>query len=165
MDMDQVFGYIRSKVGSIGLVANATDQVRQKCRMSMQGIGGLKCVLVNIDQVFRDRPSQKKCDFVLFLENSSGRLLVVPIELKNTRVEPSDVCAQLQVGASYAAQVVPQGIECICVPVVIHGKKIHSTQRDSLNKKKVMFRKNKLTIKTGKCNLPRNLYNAISASI
>ena len=165
MDMDQIFGHIRSKVGSFGLVANATDQVLDKCKMSMQGIAGLKCVLVDIDEVFHDRPSQKRCDFVLFLANSSGHLLVVPIELKNTRVKPSDVCAQLQEGASYAAHVIPQGIESICVPVVIHGRNIPSTQRDSLNKKKVIFRKNKSTIKTVKCNLPRNLFNAISASM
>lgn len=164
MDMDRVFGHIRSRIDSDCLVTNARDQIRDGCKMSMQGIAEKKCILVDVDVAFRNRPSEKRCDFILFVESLGGHLMVVPIELKNTRVEPSSLCAQLQAGASYAAGIIPQGIQCICVPVVIHGKKIPTRQRDSLGKEKVSFRKTRSSIKTVRCDISRNLFNAISAS-
>lgn len=42
MDMDRVFGHIRSRIDSDCLVTNARDQIRDGCKMSMQGIAEKK---------------------------------------------------------------------------------------------------------------------------
>lgn len=162
MDTGNVIGRIRSQVDSAALVSTTRDVQRSGCRLSLQGISGSNAVLVDVDRVSSHRFGGKRCDFVLFLENSTGHLFVILIELKNTRVEPSDVCAQLQAGAHYASTIIPKGVHCRCVPVVIHGKSIHTNQRRSLSKKRVTFQKNSRVIKTEKCNLDGNLMRAIS---
>lgn len=162
MDMNEIADHIRSHVNSSALICAGKDLQRSGCRLSMQGITTGKFILVDIDRVTGYRFVGKTCDFVLFLEDSRGDLIVAPIELKNTRIEPSDVNAQLQGGANYASRIVPSGIRCSFVPVVIHGKTIHDNQRRSLNKKRVTFQKQKRIIRIAKCNRDGNLFTAIS---
>ena len=165
MKIDRVFELIQARVGSAERFCCVGDQVRSKCKMSMEGIVERKYILVDVDRVYEHLPTETRCDFVLFLEGVNGTLVVVPIELKNTRIEPSSVLKQLQAGAHYASRVVPSGVECICIPVIVRGKTIHSQQLASLNKKKVRFRKENLTIKTVMCNRQKNILNAVSGLI
>lgn len=162
MKIERVFELVQARIGSAELFCCEGDQVRSKCRMSMQGIVGRKYILVDIDRVYENRPTETRCDFVLFLEGVNGALAVVPIELKNTRIEPSSVLRQLQAGSNYASRVVPSGVDCICIPVIVHGKTIHPQQLASLNKKKVRFHKENLTIRTVMCNRPKNILTAVS---
>lgn len=165
MGMDEIVDHIRSHVESSALISAGKDLQRSGCRLSMQGISTRKFVLVDVDRVTGYRFVGKRCDFVLFLEHTKGDLIVSPIELKNTRIEPSAVNAQLQGGANYASSIVPSGIRCRCVPIVIYGKAIHPIQRRSLNKKRVIFQKYRRIIRTVKCNRDGNLLSAISQSL
>ncbi len=88
-------------------------------------------------------------------------LFAVPLELKGGGVDASEVCAQLQGGADFAHRFVPKAFEAVCHPVLFHGGSIHPKQRKTLNRAKVRFRGRQLTIKTARCNRPRNLALAL----
>ena len=88
-------------------------------------------------------------------------LVAAPIELKSGDVDASTASEQLQRGASFADRVAPAGSETVCRPILFHGKGIHSQQRKALNRAKVLFRGQRLTIKTARCNRPRNLAQAL----
>lgn len=73
MGMDEIVDHIRSHVDSSALICAGKDLRRSGCRLSMQGISSAgKFVLVDVDRVTGYRFVGKRCDFVLFLENSKG---------------------------------------------------------------------------------------------
>lgn len=161
MNIDELLDQIEASVEPKALIHSTTTLQRSGCKLSLRGMSHKKFVLVDIDEALDDRFTGKKCDFLLFT-SQADRVLVVPIELKNTKIEPSHVCAQLQAGANYASRIIPPGVRCSCVPVVVYGKSFHPEQRRSLSKKRVNFQKGKRIIRTAKCNQDRNLANALS---
>lgn len=121
-------------------------------------------IVVDADRAFPAHGVQgKRCDFLLFFVVAGADTLVAaPIELKSGEVDASTASEQLQRGASFADRVAPAGSETVCRPILFHGKGIHSQQRKALNRAKVLFRGQRLTIKTARCNRPRNLAQALS---
>lgn len=120
-------------------------------------------VVVDVDLAFpAHNISGKKCDFILFLFESPGRFLSVPVELKSGNVNASEAHEQLQRGADFADSIVPKSVNPICSPVLFRGKKrIHERQLKILNRSKVRFRGKQLTIKIARCNQPGNLALAL----
>ena len=67
-----------------------------------------------------------------------------------------DAAKQLQGGAHFAARFTSPS-ETDCLPVLFHGKGLDRIERDRLNRAKIIFRGRKLTVRTARCNAPRNL--------
>ena len=83
------------------------------------------------------------------------------MELKRGSGDASRVSEQLQQGAKFAERFAPQEFESQCRPILFHGKQLHRKERKGLNRTKVKFRGRDCTIKTARCNRPRNLANAL----
>ena len=165
MTRNDVLDRIRSKVGT----SNVSDSCsRDKCRVNMTGVPAPR-VVVDVDCAFPPgRAEGSQCDYVLFfVASGAGRLVAAPIELKSGGVDASTATAQLQQGARVVERVVkevsPAESDTVCLPILFHGKSIHPQQRKALNRAKVRFRDQDLTIKTARCGRPRNLAQALSA--
>ena len=119
-------------------------------------------VVVDADLAFpAHKICGKKCDFILFLFENAGKLLTVPVELKSGNVDASEAHEQLQQGADFASRVMTSAAKSICRPILIHDKSLHPQQRKTLNRAKVRFRGQQITIRTARCNRPRNLALAL----
>ena len=103
----------------------------------------------------------KRCDFIVFLPGTDGKLVAAPIELKSGKVDVSDAVRQLQKGSAFAERFVAEEPEVTCRPILFHGGRIQSKERSTLNRKKILFRGVKLTVKTKRCGRPRNLADAL----
>lgn len=162
--MKEVLNEIRSQVGK----ENLSDSCkRDGCRVSLEGVPSRR-VVVDTDKAFPAHEIEgNRCDYVLFFANpATNTLLAVPIELKSGGVDSaSEVSEQLQGGADFAERFAPEVIESLCLPVLFHGRKIHEKQRKTLNRSKVRFRGRQLTIKTARCNRPKNLASALGDDV
>ena len=101
------------------------------------------------------KPRARKCDY-LFLAADTDRpgLLVVPLELKSTGLNPAGVESQLEAGAGVAEQIV-RGISPVrFVPVAVHGGRVHRRAHRELKKKRVSFRGISNSIVTMPCGTP-----------
>ena len=161
--MSKVLDIIRSQVGAENL---STSCKRGKCRVFLEGVPSQR-VLVDADLA---NPAHKiegqRCDFVLFfISKGKETLVTVPMELKGGNVDASEASEQLRQGAVFADRFTPKNSLVSCRPVLFHGKGIHPKQRKTLNRAKVLFRGLKLTIKTERCNRPRNLARALGDDI
>lgn len=160
MDIPEILDQVRSNVGPDNL---ATSLVRKKCSISMVDIPSQR-VLVDVDLAFRSlgRTQGKRCDYILFFGSTQDYLIAVPMELKRGTIHASYVANQLEGGVNFAAELAPPGIQCLCVPLVVHGRSIDRHQRKILSDRKIMFRKRRMSIRTTSCNKEKNLANALS---
>ena len=97
----------------------------------------------------------RKCDY-LYLAADSDRptMLVVPLELKSTGLNPARVESQLQAGAAVAEQVV-SGISPVrFVPVAVHGGRVHRRSYQELRTKRIRSRNGSSQIVTMPCGSP-----------
>ncbi len=157
--MNDILSTIRSRVGE----ENLSDSCRKNgCRVSMEGVSRCR-VIVDADLAFPAHDvSSGRCDYIVFLADSDSNAFVVPLELKGGGVDASEVVVQLQRGADFADLFVPETDGDIpLLPVLFHSRSIHPNQRKTLNRTKIRFRGRDLTIKTGRCNHPRNLANLL----
>ena len=158
--MNEVLDKIRSQVGTENLSNSCR---RDGCRVSMEDVPSCQ-VVIDADRAFPAHRVEegKRCDYVLFFTNTGQDILfAVPMELKSGGVDASEVSEQLQRGAEFADRFVPRAFRTICHPVLFHGRKVHPKQRKTLNRAKVLFRGRQLTIKTARCNQPKNLARAL----
>ena len=161
--MNEVLDKIRTQVGA----ENLSDSCRRdRCQVSMEEIPSRR-IVADADRAFpAHRMEGKRCDYVLFfISAAKDTLFAVPMELKSGGVDASEVFEQLQRGAEFADLFVPKAFRTICHPVLFHGKSIHPKQRKTLNRAKVLFRGRQLTIKTARCNQPRNLARALGDEV
>ena len=161
--MNEVLDRIRSQVGAENL---SDSYIRDGCRVSMEDVPSRR-VVADVDRAFpAHRMEGKRCDYVLFfISAAKDTLFAVPMELKSGGVDASEVSTQLQRGAEFAERFAPSAFRSICHPVLFHGKSIHPKQRKTLNRAKVRFRGRQLTIKTARCNQPRNLARALGDDV
>lgn len=160
MDIPEILDQVRSNAGPDNL---AKSLVREKCSISMVDIPS-QHVLVDVDLAFESlgRTQDKRCDLILFFGSIQDYLIAVPMELQRGTIHASDVANQLEGGVRFAAQLAPTGIQCLCVPLVVHGRSIDRHQRKILSDRKIMFRKRRMSIRTTSCNKEKNLANALS---
>ena len=119
-------------------------------------------IVVDADAAFPfHKVRGKKCDFILFLYENAEELLTSPVELKGGHVDASEAQEQLQRGADFASRFLPPDVGSLCIPILIHNKSLHSKQRATLNRTKIQFRGQMLTIKTARCKDRRNLALAL----
>ena len=119
-------------------------------------------IVVDADKAFEaHRHGGKRCDFVLFVLECGRKLVAAPIELKSGSVEVSDALEQLQEGAAFAERFTPQASRAVCRPILFHGARLHRDDRKRLNRGKIRFRGVNFTVKTKRCNRPRNLADAL----
>ena len=154
MSRGEVLDTIRSRVGEENL---SSSHGREGCRVYMDGVPSSR-ITVDADLAFPAHGIEgSRCDLILFLLDTEGRLLTVPMELKSGNVDASEAHGQLQQGANFAARVALQGIESVCHPILFYGKRIHQKQLRTLNRLKVSYRGQRLTVKIARCNRPGNL--------
>ena len=158
MNRSEVLDTIRSRVREENL---SQSHRREGCRVYMDGVPSTR-ITVDADLAFpAHRIEGGRCDFILFLLDSDGKLLTVPMELKGGNVDASEAHGQLQQGANFAMHVALQGIDSVCHPILFYGKRIHQKQLRTLNRLKVSFRGQRLTVKIARCNRPGNLALAL----
>ena len=146
---------VRAAIGEESLSQNCS---RDGCRGYLTGIPAARLIW-DVDKAISS-PSVR-CDFVLFVFQGNGEdTIAAPIELKSGGVDVSEVISQLIKGASIAYQMLP---DALCVPILIHGKKIHKSQRDKLIRAKISFGNSKFTIKTARCADKQNLKKVLFA--
>ena len=160
MDIPEILDQVRSNVGHGNL---AKSLVREKCSISMVDIPSQR-VLIDVDLAFESlgRTQSKRCDYILFFGSTQDYLIAVPMELKRGTIHASDVANQLAGCVNFAAELAPPGIQCWCVPLVVHGRSIDRHQRKILSARKIKFRKRSISIRTTSCNEEKNLANALS---
>lgn len=162
MNVDEILSGIRSRVGTDNLTKTCS---RDGCRVSMEDVPTSR-VLVNADRAFSAHNTEgKRCDYVLFFIGASkDTLVMVPMELKRGKIDASAASEQLQRGTEFADRFTPDhsGVNPTCHPILFHGKPIHEKERKDLNRAKVKFRNQQLTIKTARCNQPRNLSRVLN---
>jgi len=154
----EVLDTIRARVGERNL---SRSHRREGCRVYLDGVPSPR-ITVDADLAFPDHSFEgSRCDLIYFLVNSDGNLLTVPAELKAGNVDASEVHRQLQQGANFALRVALRGMESKCIPVLFHGKGIHPKQLRTLNRLKVSFGGQRLTIMIARCNRRGNLANSL----
>ena len=157
--MDDILGYIRDKIGAENCSRSCS---RDKCGVDLSDITTAR-VIANADSkgLVSFFPG-KRCDFILFLENSAGTVVIVPLELKHGKAEAQSTAEQLQAGASFAEGMIPESSCPVCHPILFHGRRLHPVQLKELNRAKIHFLGLKLTIQTAKCGQMGNLARALS---
>ena len=147
----------------MGVENLATSCKESGCEASLTDVPFPR-VVVSANKAFpAHKMGGKRCDYILFFMNvSEDTLVTAPIELKGDRVNASEVSEQLQRGADFVNCLAPATFDCDCHPILFHNSSIHPADRKRLNRAKVQFRGINLTIKTARCNRPKNLANALS---
>ena len=166
MNVGEILSGIRSRVGT----ENLSETCRKDgCRVSMKDVPTSR-IVVDADRAFPAHNVEgKRCDYVLFfIDTAADTLVIVPMELKSGRVnasEASKASKQLQAGAEFANRFTRghSGVKPTCHPILFYGKGIHPMERKALNRAKVTFQNQKLTIKTARCNQPENLSRVLTS--
>ena len=155
--MSDVLDGIRSAVGERNLSQSLS---RDECGVDDTGLPDQR-IIVDADLAFlAHRWEGSRCDFIIFFLDADERHVVtVPLELKSGWAYPEPVSDQLQGGADFAARFAP--CNAVCRPVLLRGKGINLWE---LNRAKVKFRGQPMTIKVGRCNRARNLDRALASS-
>ena len=124
---------------------------KQGCEVDSEGAPAPRLV-IDMDHPNAPVGRARKCDYLLLAEDANPqRLLVVPLELKSTGLNPASVRSQLQAGAQAAERIVG-GISPIrFVPVAVHGRKMRRRTFRELLTKRIQFRSGKYQIKTMNC--------------
>ena len=154
---NKILSQIRKQVGTESLSESCS---RDGCQVYMTGVPSPR-IVVDVDLASQVHGiSGKRCDYILFFTNTTkDTLVIVPVELKSGGINASTASEQLQRGVEFAERFtrIKMDVKSVCHPVLFHGKSIHEKARKALNRAKVRFRGQQLTIKTARCNRPGNL--------
>ena len=165
MAKNRTLSRIHAQVGTENLSKSCS---RDGCQVYMTDVPSPR-IVVDVDRASRTHEiAGKRCDYILFFVNATrNTLVIVPMELKSGGIDASVVSEQLQRGVELAERFTHNRIEVrsICHPILFHGKRIHEKARKALNRAKVRFRGQQLTIKTARCGQPRNLANVLVGEI
>ena len=146
--MDDILGYIRGRISAENCSRSCS---RDKCGVDLGDITPTR-VIANMDSKgLADFFPGKRCDFILFLKNSDGTVVIVPLELKHGKAEAQSTAEQLQTGVSFAEGMIPESSYPVCHLILFHGRRLHPVQLKELNRVKIHFLGLKLTIQTAKC--------------
>lgn len=160
MKLSEVLDEIRKQVGEENLTKSCSGN---KCGVDMTDVPHPR-IVVDVERVSKRKG--RRCDQVLFyVDLDSSKLVVVLIELKSGNVNATDVFQQLQGGAKFADEVVPQDIETTCIPVVFHGKRIHHAQLRKLKRNEVRFRRQTFPVRKERCGRTENLANVLKPAV
>lgn len=149
MKLSEVLDAIRKQVGEENLTNSCSSD---GCHVDMTDVPRER-IVVDVERVFQVNQRQgKRCDrMLLYVDRTRSKLVVVLIELKSGNVDVTEIFRQLQSGAKFAEELVPEDIETTCIPVVFHGKRIHDAQLPKLKRNEVRFRRQTFPIWKRKC--------------
>ena len=146
----------------------AKSYTRQGCKVSLAKLKSKPAnrVVLDVDVAFStDKAKTSQCDFILFhIDDEQNCLIGVPMELKSGSVNASEAVAQLQEGARIADNCTPKGTEINLIPVLIYGRRMHTTQRNKLRTARIKFRGEEFPINTTRCGKKENLALALAKS-
>lgn len=149
---------IRAQVGVDNLTSCCS---RDGCEVSLENVPNDR-VIVDVDLAFPALEiTGERCDFVVFIGDNGTGLVAVPVELKSGNLEIAKLVRQLRRGARFVETIVKISSPPVCRPILIHGRPLSDKNRKRLNRLKVEFMGLELTIKTARCNRPRNLSVAL----
>ena len=150
MKLSEVLDAIRKQVGEENLTNSCSSD---GCRVDMTDVPREERIVVDVERVFQvNQKKGKRCDrMLLYVDRTRSKLVVVLIELKSGNVDATEVFQQLQSGAKFAEELVPEDIETTCIPVVFHGKRIHDAQLPKLKRNEVRFRRQTFPVWKRKC--------------
>ena len=153
-----ILSALRSRVGADNLTKACGGE---GCRVFMTDVPASRVVVDAHKALPAHGIDEGRCDRVLFVVvGKRNRVVAVPIELKSGAVDISKVANQLRQGVKFVDRVVA-GAEPMCRPVLVHGNRIHPRELKTLNREKIRFRGQDLTIKTARCGRPKNLASAL----
>lgn len=161
MKLSEVLDEIRKRVGEENLTNSCGGQ---GCGVDMTDVPHPR-IVVDVERVSKRKG--RRCDRILFyVDWTRSKLVVVLIELKSGNANATEVSEQLQGGAKFADEVVPQDIETTCIPVVFHGKRIHHAQLRKLKRNEVRFRRQKFPVRKKGCGRrTKNLANVLKPAV
>ena len=164
--MDDRIATIRSKIASkLGWKNLNASPTQRGCQVYLNEMPTDR-ILIDADRALPAFGIEgSRCDRILFLIGSEGILVVVPIELKGGGFKASKVSQQLQNGARFAEEIMPNTFDATCQPILFHAKGVHKVQRTRLNRQEIRFRRTKFSIKTAKCNQSGNLREVLNSLI
>ena len=160
MKMNDVLNEIRMRVGEENLTHSCSGK---HCRVDMDNVPRER-VVVDVDLAFvSHRISGKHCDRILFYVNPNGNyLVIVLIEHKSGSFDrASEIREQLQGGANYVNELIPDNIRTTCIPILFHGNGNHQSQFIKLRHQKIIFGGIKFPISKDKCGSSKNLANVL----
>ena len=98
------------------------------------------CLIIDFDKPGSPLSSnERRCDYLLVIEDWKRGNWVVPLEFKRGRLDASQVIGQLQAGASAAEKIVPKDNSTHLCPVAVH-RGISKHEHNSLrNKGEIRF--------------------------
>ena len=156
--MNNILKDIRDKIRAENCCRSCS---RDGCKVDLRDTPSTRVIAdadcESLDTFFPSR----RCDFILFFQDSDGTVVIAPLELKHERAEAKSTAEQLQAGACFAERVIPESCCPVCQPILFHGRRLHPVQRKELNQAKIRFRGAQLTIRTAKCCQPGNLAKAL----
>ncbi len=126
---------------------------RDGCSVSLGGAPSPH-VVVDMDNDSLGISNDTRCDY-LFVSEAGGTTCVLPIEMKQGSLRATHVVAQLQAGADFANEQLPNLTEFKFVPILAH-QGLPKAERDRLRDKSrsVKFRKQKALAKVIRCGDP-----------
>ncbi|MXY53202.1 MAG: hypothetical protein F4Y86_11855 [Gammaproteobacteria bacterium] len=126
---------------------------RDGCSVSLAGAPS-RHVVVDMDSDSLGISNDTRCDY-LFVSEADGLTCVVPIEMKQGSLKAARVVVQLQAGADFANQHLPNLPGFKFVPILAH-QGLPKAERNRLRERSraVKFRKQKALAKTIRCGAP-----------
>ena len=143
---------VRTVARRVDEQCHATSYRKEGCSISMSGVPA-DHVVVDLDCSALHLPDTPRCDF-LFVGTYSAETRVAPIELKKGGFRASKVAGQLQGGADTADGWLPADCSFEFVPILVHGKGVHRTVRNSLRTRKIELRGQKKRAVLIRCRAP-----------
>ena len=151
------------------LVAAVAQKVSRRCRAKrcrkencsiLLNDAPRKRLIIDLDRSTLPIPRNQKCCDYLFVGEKDSTAWVVPIELKGGGFTGGSVVKQLQGGTNVAHAWLPQGSSFRFVPVLAHGKRVHSKDLTELRRNKINLRGKKKQTVLLRCG--EKLTNALS---
>ena len=146
--MNNILKDIRDKIRAENCCRSCS---RDGCKVDLRDTPSTRVIAdadcESLDTFFPSR----RCDFILFFQDSGGTAVIAPLELKHGRAEANSTAEQLQAGACFAERVIPKSCDSICHPILFHAGGLHKDQLKKLNQAKIHFRGARLTIRTARC--------------
>ncbi|MDE0085066.1 MAG: hypothetical protein OXU23_05095 [Candidatus Poribacteria bacterium] len=161
MKMSETLNKIRRRVGEENLTNSCGSS---NCRVDTDNVPRER-VVVNVDLAFEAHGGVgKHCDKILFyICPTENYLVVVLIEHKGgTFDSATEIAEQLQGGANFARDLIPDDINTTCVPILFHGSGSHQSQFIKLRRQQINFKGSKIPISKDRCGASKNLANVLS---
>lgn len=132
--------------------------IEQGCRVSMKGAPSPH-IIINMNDCSWKFQDKIHCDFI-FVGFEDNYHWNVPLELKKGSPDATKIVEQLQAGARFTQDKIPEKYPTRFVPVGAYGGRLHKSQRDKFRRERIRFRHKEYEIKLIHCGTP--LKNALT---